>query len=348
MTRVALIFGGQSPEHEVSIVSARYVYSQLREAGYSVLPVGIDRSGGWHFGGHAFETLCQNPVPKGEGLTSLAAMDVDVVFPIIHGLTGEDGSIQGYCNLLGLPWVGSDVLSASLCWDKLAARAVLLEHGIPQPPYLALYRENYDPDVTATQVAEQLGFPVFVKPARAGSSIGISKVNQPENLAAALENAFRFDYRVLVEPGLEAREIEIAGLGAQDPQLSIPARIIPENEFYDFEEKYLNGRTTFEVPARIEPHVLERMHDIARRAWLALNCYGMARIDFLVTDDEVFLNEINTHPGFTSISMYPRLMRESGVPTPELMRRLVQLALDRDRLQAVTRDFQSGRDWFKG
>ncbi len=348
MTTVALIFGGKSPEHEVSIVSARYLHGQLREAGFSVLPVGIDRVGGWHIGHDAFEILCSTEaIAEAAPSRPPATLEADAIFPIIHGITGEDGCIQGYCQMAGLPFVGGSVLNASLCWDKLAARTLLLAHGIPQLPYMALYHHGYDPGRIGEEVAETLGFPVFVKPARAGSSIGISKVKRAEVLPAALEQAFRYDYRVLIEPGLDAREIEIAGLGAREPFLSVPAEIIPENEFYDFDEKYLNGRTTFVVPARFTEHRLERLQDIARRAWTALDCFGMARIDFLITEDEIYLNEVNTAPGFTGISMYPRLLRESGIPTPELMRRLVALAFDRDELMPVTTDFLTGRDWYR-
>jgi len=347
MTRVALVFGGKSPEHEVSIVSARYVHGQLREAGFHVLPVGVDRAGGWHIGHEAFEILCRADQPPEHAAGPPAALDADVVFPLIHGVTGEDGAIQGFCEVLGLPYVGGSQLNATLCWDKIAARTLLAAHGIPQLPFLSLYHRAYDVAALAAQIEAGFGFPVFIKPARTGSSIGISKVTGPDGLTAALEQAFDYDYRVLIEPGLDAREIEVAGLGAAEPMISIPAEIIPENEFYDFEEKYLNGRTTFVVPARFSEDQLNRLREIAARAWVALDCFGMARIDFLITEDEVYLNEINTVPGFTDISMYPRLLRESGVPTPELMRRLVRLAMERETLMPLETEFATGRDWYK-
>jgi len=346
MTRVALIFGGHSPEHEVSIVSARNVYEQLRLADYTVEPVGIDRNGGWHVGPDAFDDLCKG-LPANPPRRTLADLEVDVVFPMIHGVGGEDGSIQGYCQMLELPYVGGDALNNSLCWDKLATRAVLLENHIPQPPYLPLYRNNFSAETTLSEVAERFDFPVFVKPARTGSSIGITRVTREQDLIPAIENAFRYDYRILLEPGLVAREIEIAGLGGPVPQLSIPAEIIPENDFYDFEEKYLKNSTTFSIPAKLDKPTLAKVHRFARDAWLALNCYGMGRIDFLITDDQVYLNEINTCPGFTGISMYPRLFRESGVSGPELMRRLVTLALERDKMLPVTSTFITGDDWYK-
>ncbi len=346
MTRVALIFGGRSPEHEVSIVSARNVYEQLRLADYTVVPVGIDRKGAWHVGPDAFDELC-NALPVNGPQKTLADLDVDVVFPMIHGVGGEDGCIQGFCELLGLPYVGGDALNNSLCWDKLATRAILLQNGIPQPDYLPLYRNNFSAEATLKKVAERFDYPVFVKPARTGSSIGISRVIREEDLLAAIENAFRYDYRILLEPGLVAREVEIAGLGGQAPQLSIAAEIIPENAFYDFEEKYLKNSTTFAIPAKLDRDTLAQMHRIAREAWLVLNCYGMGRIDFLITDDHVYLNEINTCPGFTPISMYPRLLRESGVSGPELMPRLVNLALERNKILPVTSSFVTGDDWYK-
>ena len=347
MTRVALVFGGKSPEHEVSIVSARYVHGRLREAGLSVLPVGVDRAGGWHVGHDAFEILYRSEGRPRRAPGPPPTLDADVVFPLIHGVTGEDGVIQGYCEVLGMPYVGGSQLNAALCWDKIATRTLLTAHGIPQLPFLSLYHGNYVLAHLIETIEAGFGFPVFVKPTRTGSSIGISKVAGPDSLAAALDHAFTYDYRVIVEPGLAAREIEIAGYGGAEPFISVPAEIIPENEFYDFEEKYLNGRTTFVVPAHIDPDRLARLREIAARAWVALDCFGMARIDFLVTEDEIYLNEVNTVPGFTDISMYPRLLRESGVPTPELMRRLVELALARETLMPVETAFATGRDWFK-
>lgn len=357
MTRVALIFGGQSPEHEVSIVSARFVDQTLSAAGFKVVRIGIDREGGWHAGENVFSWLVnQESAPesaKRSGLVPgnhqlLADLEVDVVFPLIHGVTGEDGVIQGYCEMLGLPFVGGGPLNQSLCWDKIVTRTMLAAAGLPQPKFVALHRHEKSVEEWAGTVTRSLNFPVFVKPSRTGSSIGISKVNEPESLIKALEKAFDFDYRVIVEEGLKAREMELAGLGAADPLITEPGELIPENDFYDFEEKYIKNTTQFHLPAELPLERVEAMKDQARTAWRALNCFGMARIDFLVTEDDIYLNEINTIPGFTAISMYPRLAAQSGIDAQELMKKLVELAMERSRLMKRSRNFSSNLNWYKG
>ncbi len=351
MTRVALVFGGKSPEHEVSIVSARNVYALLQEAGFEAIAIGIDRQGVWHVGEQSFGILTGKVAVEAASanpLAQLAELQADVLFPLVHGFNGEDGMLAAVCKAAGLPYVGGDQLNMSLCWDKLTTRMVLAANEIPQLPYLGFYRADFQLSAALDQIEARFAYPIFVKPSRTGSSIGISRAVDRTSLAAALEEAFQFDYRVIVEPGLDgALEVEISGLGGALPQLSIPARIIPENTFYDFEEKYINNATRFEVPAVLAPWQLARMREIAAKAWQVLNCYGLARIDFLITAEEVYLNEVNTYPGFTSISMYPRLMREIGVDGASLMRTLVQLALDRDKLLPVRSDFSSNANWWK-
>ena len=353
MTRVALIFGGQSPEYEVSIVSARNVFKQLQAAGFHAIPVGIDPGGNWHCGPDAFDILVtaakQEFVgrPDMRGFREMLDQGVDVVFPMVHGVTGEDGYIQGLCRLSGLPFVGGDVLNLSLCWDKIATRTIARAHGIPQPEFIGIDRSDWDGAVLVPQIEALMHYPVFVKPSRAGSSIGISKVKRREDLRPCIEEALGYDYRVIVEQGLDAREIEIAGLGASRPKLSVPAQIIPGGEFYNFDEKYIKDQTQFIIPAPFSDAQLAELETIARKAWTALSCFGMARIDFLVTEDTVYLNEINTVPGFTPISMYPALLEKSGVSQPELMRQLVELALKRDSLLSVTHRFDSHQDWFR-
>ncbi len=351
MTRVALVFGGKSPEHEVSIVSARNVYALLQEAGFEAIPIGIDRVGVWHVGPQSFAILAGEEAcdkTSANPLAQLAELRADVLFPLVHGFNGEDGLLAAVCSAAGLPYVGGDQLNMSLCWDKLTTRMVLAASEIPQLPYLGFYRAEFQMEAALDQIEARFAYPIFVKPSRTGSSIGISRALDRRGLAAALELAFEFDYRVIVEPGLvDALEVEISGLGGAMPQLSIPARIIPENAFYDFEEKYINNATRFEIPAVLTPWQLARMREIASKAWQVLNCYGMARIDFLITADEVYLNEVNTYPGFTNISMYPRLLREMGVDGVSLMRTLVQLAFDRDRLLPVRSDFSSNVNWWK-
>ena len=346
MTTVALVFGGQSPEHEVSIVSARFVNEQLKLAGFETLLVGIGRNGNWYVGPPAFDALVHSAESEPSNHDLPRNLGADVVFPLVHGLTGEDGCLQGLCCLYGLPYVGGDPLNASLCWDKITTRVMLAAHGLPQLPYVCLDRDNFDEARDLQEIEEKLNYPIFVKPSRTGSSIGVARVAERSELLPALHQAMAYDYRIIVENGLQAREIEVAGLGARDPLLSIPAEIQSENDFYDFEEKYIKDSARFIVPAPLDGPVREKLYDYARRAWRLLNCHGMARIDFLVTETEAYLNEINTCPGFTAISMYPRLLRETGVSSPELMKRLVDLALERHGTTGSAH-FYSKADWWK-
>ncbi|MCB1044477.1 MAG: D-alanine--D-alanine ligase [Acidobacteria bacterium] len=351
---VALIFGGESPEHEVSIVSARFVAAQLREAGYDVTPVGIDVLGGWHKGEDSFVSLAERVdqdfavdlSQRAACLTDLVNGAFDVVFPLVHGVTGEDGSIQGMCELFGIPYVGGDPLCQALCYDKLSTRMILKHLGLPQPDYVPVYRDTFVGGRywVLDQVEASLHYPVFVKPSRTGSSIGITKAHSRNELMTALETAFQYDRRVIVEQTISGREIEVALLGDFTPLISAPGEIIPENEFYDYDEKYVKNTTLFEVPASMSVEQLQQLAEYATTAWRATNCYGMARVDFMVSESGVYLNEINTVPGFTEISMYPRLLREGGLTPPELMSRLVELAIDRGK---HIRRYSSRSDWYK-
>lgn len=354
--RVALIFGGESPEHEVSIVSARFVYAQLQEVGYQVTAIGIDVRGGWHRGEHVFGELSDlvgqdfEPDLKQRStiIGELISNAYDVVFPLIHGLTGEDGNIQGLCELFGIPFVGGDSLCQSLCYDKLSTRYSLTQLGLPQPDFVSLFREQFAGGRywVIDMVERALAFPLFVKPSRTGSSIGVNKVTSRSDLADALECAFQYDHRVIVENAIVGREIEVAVLGDINPVISAPGEIIPENDFYDFEEKYLKNSTQFEVPAAMSSDQLAQVTEQAKHAWRYLNCHGMARVDFLVSTDAIYLNEVNTIPGFTEISMFPKLLRESGINSHQLMERLVNLAIERQRNDRK-REFLSQSDWFK-
>ncbi len=354
--KVALIFGGVSPEHEVSIVSARSVHRNLLDASFQVEGFGIDQQGGWHSGKNVFDELVAlvgkdyklDQKKRVATLASLLNGDFDVVFPLIHGVTGEDGGIQGFCELLGLPFVGGDSLCQSLCYDKLATRQILSHHGLPQPVFLPFFVEQFVGGRywVIDQIEETFTYPVFVKPSRTGSSIGVSKVASRSQLEAALSTAFEYDDRIIVEENIVGREIEVALLGAVNPIISAPGEIIPENDFYDFEEKYVKNTTSFEIPAMLSSEQIGQISDYAKRTWRIMNCYGLARVDFLVGNDQIFLNEVNTVPGFTDISMYPRLLRESGVNSNEMMQQLVELALNRERNQR-RRDFRSNSNWFE-
>lgn len=356
---VALIFGGQSPEHEVSIVSARFIRDELAASGFDVLPLGIDINGQWHCGEGAFDYLCNHAgdewsktrgIADLEALTALCRQAVDVVFPLVHGITGEDGCLQGLLEMCNIPYVGGCPLNQSLCFDKLTTRQVLAWHGLPQPKFRALYRREFGktPRAALDGLIEDLGFPVFVKPSRTGSSIGVNKAIDRISLETALDVAFSFDSRVIVEEAIQGQEIEISALGGEDPFFSVPGEVLPENEFYDFAEKYLKGTTRFDIPAKLSRAQSADMMRDAAKAWQVLHCYGLARIDFLITSSTVFLNEVNTVPGFTSISMYPTLLQESGVSTSDLLARLIELAESRFYKGGRKSVFCSQSDWFKG
>ena len=348
--RIGVIFGGRSTEHEVSIVSARNVGKTLVAAGYTAVPVAIDRAGRWFTGSVAEAYLRGEEIAEdasARGPACLAELALDVVFPMVHGVTGEDGALQGLCQLLDLAYVGGDPLNQSLCWDKITGRMLCVQNDIPQPDFVVLDRDQ-DRDEQVRMVVERLSWPVFVKPSRTGSSIGVARVLDTDQLREAVTRAFDYDERVIAEQGLDALEIEISGLGGARPRLSIPARIIPARDFYDFEEKYLGNATQFQIPAQISEAQLARLQEIAYRAWTLFRCHGMARIDFLVTADEAYLNEINTIPGFTSISMYPLLLEKSGIDPVSLMRELVDLAQRRHREGVGSREFHTHKDWYKG
>jgi len=355
MTKVACVFGGESPEFEVSIVSAENVTKQLIKAGFEVLPIGIDPAGKWHFGDSAFSRLQSY---NGNGAVKhkhhsrfqLGRLDFDVLFPIIHGRTGEDGSIQGFCELLGIPYVGGGVLNQSICMDKITTKHLLSQNGFPQPLWrgLTLPETAAEREKMIRSLEADFGYPVFIKPSRAGSSIGITKAKNRMDLIGGLELAFNVDSRVIVEMAVpDPVEIEIAGLGGTKPFLSVPGEVLPNREYYDFREKYLDGSTGFVVPAQISASMEKEMLDQAEKAWKLLDCHGLARIDFLCSGQTVFLSEINTVPGFTEISMYPSLLEKSGISQTEMMKQLVDLALKRHAESERNYRYDSESSWYK-
>lgn len=358
--RVAVVFGGQSGEHDVSLRSAETVMGALDPALYDVIPVGITRDGQWLTGGNPFSALTassplfalpdgaapdpsgdETPVAASAGAPSLLAGGVDIVFPVLHGPMGEDGTVQGLLELTGVPYVGSGVLGSSLAMDKAMAKTVLAQAGLPQVPWRLISRKDWerDPEGTTDWVGNILGYPCFVKPANMGSSVGVVKVHDPSEFPAAMNEACRWDRRVLVEQGVDARELEIAVLGNDEPIASIVGEIVPANEFYDYDAKYVSDDSELIVPADIDLNTMTEIQELAIAAFRALDLAGMARVDFFMdqTTDQIFINEVNTIPGFTAISMYPRLWAASGVPLPELVDRLLGLALERamDRRRAV-------------
>ena len=324
--RVAVLAGGRSSEHEVSLASGASVADGLRTAGHAVTEIHIGRDGVWRRGGEPVT------VTLGSGLPG-----IDVVFPVLHGPFGEDGTVQGLIECLDMPYVGAGVLASALCMHKVVFKQLMAEQGIPQVEYRAVDELAYtaDPEATARAVAE-LGYPVFVKPARLGSSVGIGKVDDPGTLPDALQTAFAHDSVAIVEAFAAGREVECSVMGNGDPIASEPGEILlaaGEGGWYDYKAKYTEGGMRLVVPARVEPEVRDRIRELAVRTFTASGCQGLARVDFFVIGSEVVVNELNTMPGFTPTSVFGSLFAASGIEYPELLDRLVALALERHRAE---------------
>jgi D-alanine-D-alanine ligase len=325
-TRVAVLLGGRSSEHEISLESARSVLAALDPDRYETVTVEIGRDGLWELGtgtdgGSVAETL---PVPTSKVPATLG--EVDVVFPVLHGPFGEDGTVQGLLELAGVPYVGAGVLGSALAMDKDVFKAVMRDRGVPVTKNITL-RQGQAPE-------NPFGYPVFVKPARLGSSVGISKVEREQDLAAAVDLAFRHDEKVLVEEFVEGIEVECGVLGNEEPFASLPGEIVSHGfegaDWYDYSAKYDEGGMDLVVPPKIDQAAIARVQELSVRAFVGGECEGMARVDFFVRPDgEVLLNELNTIPGFTATSVYAKLFEASGISYPELVDRLVQLALER-------------------
>lgn len=339
MARVGVVFGGRSVEHEVSVRSARTVARALGEAGHEAVALGIDPAGRWvrrTVAGRALDgeidRLPEGREPIPESLRHVLDDPPEVAFPIVHGTWGEDGTLQGFFEILDLPYVGADVEASSLAMDKIRAKRLLEAEGLAVVEYRTATRRDVEDDLEGVlDRCRELPFPVFVKPSVGGSSVGVRKVADPSCLATALSFALRFDDAVLVERGVTGRELECAVLGYERLEASVVGEIIPGKEFYDYEDKYVTDGAELIAPAELTPAEQEAIRETAPRAFAALGGTGMARVDFLLEDDRPYVNEINTLPGFTSISMYPRLWGLTGVPLPELVDRLVDIALRRHR-----------------
>lgn len=342
-TRLLILFGGRSSEHEVSLRSTAAICQNLRPERYQTSLVYIDRRGRWFrqkAGAAAFKNKALNPRPDPRGAVSLplgkrgdaALGSIDVVFPILHGPYGEDGTLQGLLELLGLPYVGCGVLASAACMDKEATKRLAEQAGLPVLPYIVA---GAGTKVSAGKVEKKLGWPVFVKPARQGSSVGVSRVAAPRGLKDACRHAFRFDDKILIEKGLTARELECAVLGGgSKAKASCLGEIIPSREFYTYAAKYLDPEGARLVyPVDLGEKKTAEARGLALAAFKALDCHGMARVDMLQDKKtgRLYLNELNTIPGFTAISMYPKLWEVSGVSFPKLLDRLIDLALLRHR-----------------
>lgn len=348
---LAVVFGGQSSEHEVSLMSATSILEHLDPEKYQVHCIGIAKDGRWLLYTGPIAGLLDgswqkdsvpaflSPDPSVHGLVVLEngaarTISIDCIFPALHGKNGEDGSIQGLFQLAGIPYVGCGVASSAVCMDKAITHTLLSAANIPQAHYLWFYSDRYeaDPDTIRNKIQARLNFPVFVKPANAGSSVGVSKVEDCDGLDAAIKKAAAEDEKIVVEEGIDGQEVECAVLGLRPgAEASMVGEIGASAQFYDYDDKYINGTSQLYIPARIEEAVAGKLRETAVRAYRLLGCSGLARVDFFVTrqENEVILNEINTLPGFTSISMYPKLWVAGGLSYSQLLDRLIELALEK-------------------
>ncbi|HKV63586.1 MAG TPA: D-alanine--D-alanine ligase family protein [Candidatus Acidoferrum sp.] len=344
--RVGILFGGRSGEHEVSLASAASVIRGLDPDKYEAVPIGISKEGHWLIGSAAQKMLPEvlkggqrvmmTADPTDAALVKLdgsgGGQRIDVVFPVMHGTFGEDGTIQGLLDLAGLPFVGAGVLGSAIGMDKDVTKRLLQVAKIPVVPWITVHRHEWENNPEGTQGAVELKFsyPVFVKPATLGSSVGMTKVHSRAELAPALNLAAEFAMKILVEQCVVAREIEVSVLGNHDPKASIPGEIVPHREFYDYAAKYLEEGSQILIPAQLKPPQVEKIQKYAVDAFRALELGGMARVDFFLekTGGKIYLNEVNTIPGFTSISMFPKMWEASGLPFRELIDKLIELALE--------------------
>jgi D-alanine-D-alanine ligase len=334
--RVGVVFGGRSGEHEVSLQSAQAVMRALEQAGHEVVPIGITKQGRWMLSGEQHATML--PEPGQTGLVALSgdqatAASLDVVFPVLHGTYGEDGTVQGLFELAGVAYVGSGVLGSALGMDKLVQKTLWRGLGLPVVDFLAIdrCRLEADPEDVLQEVEKSFGYPCFCKPVNLGSSVGVHKAHDRAELQAGLLDAARYDAELLVERGIDARELECSVLGNRDPIASVVGEVVSGEEFYSYRAKYLDAGSRTVIPADVSQEVADQVRDLAIRAFKAVKACGLARVDFFLErgTSKLYLNEINTMPGFTQISMYPKLWEASGLSFAELVDRLVQLGLER-------------------
>ena len=360
--RVGVLFGGQSVEHEVSLISAHSILRALDATKYEVVPLAITKDGRWLSRGKAAALLPPGPAsfPSEEielvaesavaaaGLPRRLLPDLDVVFPVVHGTNGEDGTVQGLLELAGIPYVGAGVAASAVGMDKALMKSLFRDAHIPVARHLVVLRADFEagPTATAANIAGDLGLPCFVKPANGGSSVGVSRAHDLAGLREALELAFRLDRKVLVEEAVAGRELECSVLGNDRPEASAVGEIITGHDFYDYDAKYRDGSTDLVVPADVPSDVAGRVRTLAKRAFQAIDCAGMARVDcfYRTADGAVLVNEINTIPGFTPMSMYPRMWEAAGLPYSALLDRLIDLAIQRhDDRNRSSYDFEAVR-----
>src|SRR5262245_43568985 len=348
--RVGVVYGGRSGEHEISLRSAASIIGALDPARYEVVPIGITKDGRWLTGADSLRILeaAQRDLaplpdhgsevtlpadPTRSGLIPLGrgrAVRLDVVFPVLHGTFGEDGTIQGLLELAGVPYVGAGVLASAAGMDKAVMKSMFRDAGLPVCRWLVVHAADGPADAVLGRVRDQLGFPCFVKPANLGSSVGITKVKEPGALSAAIAEAAAYDPKVVIEEAVDAREFEVAVLGNDRPEASVVGELVPSHEFYDYTDKYVDQGAETIIPAPLPVETADAMRTLAVRCFRVIDCAGLARVDFfLERGGRVLVNEINTMPGFTAISMYPKLWEASGLPYPALVDRLIALAFER-------------------
>jgi len=334
--RVGVLMGGMSGEHEVSLVSAASVIKALDKKKYLAVPIKISKNGKW---------------PESFPMADLARQKVDVIFPVLHGTYGEDGKLQGLLEMVSIPYVGAGVLGSAMAMDKIAAKQIFESTGLLTAKYHHFIQKDWLANKLEVirQIENKLSYPMFVKPANLGSSVGISKVKNRTGLTEAVLLAGRYDRRILVEEAVgKAKEIECAILGNNRPKASILGRVIPADEFYSYNDKYVDGKAQFEIPAKLPEKVLKKIQALAITAYQALDLSGLARVDFLLDqNNKVYINEINTMPGFTKISMYPKLWEKSGLPYGKLLEKLIDLALERHKEKSQLSTSFKTTDWYK-
>ena len=365
---LGVIFGGRSSEHEVSIVSAKSVCEKIDKKKYNLVQIGITPQGKWMYSKNTIEDFQKNKIKNLEPVSISLNPDekkliilnkagkeickLDVVFPVLHGSFGEDGTIQGLFEMANVPYVGCGVTSSGICFDKITTKMMLDKAGVPNTKYLWFERDNYRKNKSSLikNIVNDIKFPCFVKPSRQGSSVGVSKAKNEKSLIKAIDDACKFDSKILIEKGITGKEIECAILGNGNPKASAVGQILPAGEFYDFFDKYVDGKSRTRIPADISKKAQEEFQLMALKTYKTLGCAGLARVDGFYSDEDkaLYINEINTLPGFTSISMYPKMWEYSGIKFKELLEKLIDLAFDEHKEKNANQImFDSKSDWFK-
>jgi len=337
--KVLVIFGGKSGEHDVSLISSASIMKAMKKDKYEIVPVGITRDGVWKKYNGSLEVIDPNKWEEETESYSInnlfgykANKEIDVVFPVLHGPYGEDGTIQGLLEMADIPYVGTGVLASAVAMDKVIAKVMLKSVNIPQAEFAVVFRSEYKKNANKVldEIEAKFNYPVFVKPANLGSSVGISKAKDRAGLINALDEAGKFDRKIVVEEFIDGREIECAVLGNEEPKASLPAEVVPSHEFYNYQDKYLDGKSELIIPARLDEAMMTKVRELAIDVYKLYDCRGLSRVDFFLerNTNKILVNEVNTMPGFTSISMYPKMWEATGLAYSDLIDQLIDLAID--------------------